>query len=272
MGDSSFSTGSEPPPGGGFSHQDANPRRDGSAGGQHLHPQQTTWMSHDYRGGWQPSQHGGRMSSPRYGASGGADIAPSHRRQHGHAAAGSHHQHNIPIHPAHQQQQPMYGSGYQQPVQPYYPPQQYSSSSFQPTLSQLPLVPPAAVAVGVVGATAANAAVDVHAGGSAYPLSNEELLQQQEDIERGLRIDFYTEPDPAILASWASFFRDRFVEVRHELTKATFDRNAETYRRATHFAERVESKILSSNAAKKIFRRYPLTPINDPVSEAMLLV
>ena len=121
---------------------------------------------------------------------------------------------------------------------------------------------PAGVRTGSVGGTAAALAnaPDVYAG-------NEIPAPYQEDIERGISIDFYAERDPTLLASWASFFRDRFIEVRHELKKATFDRNAETYRRATHFAERVESKILVSSAAKQLFRRYPLTPTNDPVSK-----
>jgi hypothetical protein len=86
-----------------------------------------------------------------------------------------------------------------------------------------------------------------------------------QDIERGLQIDFYAEGDRMILASWASFFRDQFIETRNELANARNDRTAEAYRRATGFVERVEMKVLDTNAMKQIFRRLPITPVDDPV-------
>ena len=96
-------------------------------------------------------------------------------------------------------------------------------------------------------------------------------LMVQRNIERGLQIDFYSEGDPMILASWASFFRDQFIETRHELSKAKNDRTAEAYRRATGFVERVEMKILDTNAMKQIFRRLPITAVDDPVSDCLVV-
>jgi hypothetical protein len=90
----------------------------------------------------------------------------------------------------------------------------------------------------------------------------------QRDIDRGLSIDFYTTGDPMLLASWASFFRDQYILAKNELTKAGYDRDAETYRRATYFLERVETRVLQTEAMKKVFRQYPLS--NDPVSSSCL--
>jgi len=87
----------------------------------------------------------------------------------------------------------------------------------------------------------------------------------QQDIERGLQIDFYSERDLMTLASWASFFRDQYIETRSELSMARNDRTAEAYRRATGFVERVEMKILDTSAMKQIFRRLPVMPVDDPV-------
>eukprot|EP00934_Nitzschia_sp_Nitz4_P007745 Nitzschia sp. Nitz4//scaffold232_size35869//33896//35704//NITZ4_007816-RA/size35869-snap-gene-0.49-mRNA-1//1//CDS//3329543357//7735//frame0 len=87
----------------------------------------------------------------------------------------------------------------------------------------------------------------------------------QQDIQRGLQIDFYSEKDPGLLASWASFFRDQFIEARNQLAKANYDRNAETYRRVTHLVERVESKIIPSQSSfKRLYRQHPLTSMDDP--------
>jgi hypothetical protein len=92
----------------------------------------------------------------------------------------------------------------------------------------------------------------------------------QRDIDRGLSIDFYTTGDPMLLASWASFFRDQYILAKNELTKAGYDRDAETYRRATYFLERVETRVLQTEAMKKVFRQYPLS--NDPVSSSCLAI
>lgn len=90
----------------------------------------------------------------------------------------------------------------------------------------------------------------------------------EQDIQRGLHVDFYNETDSRLLAAWASFFRDQFLEARNQLAKANYDRNAETYRRTAHFVERVETKIVYTPAVKRLFRQYPLTSMDDPVSDA----
>lgn len=200
---------------------------------------------------------------------------PYYPMQHGTGAATAatssgghlhHHQHHMPIHST-QTLQPIPTSGqpYLQPPPPYY--------SIPPVY---PPAPPVPTNTGATPATTVAAGVGAITGGVTGDNNNamggtrtggggaaDQLVQQ--DIERGLRIDFYSETDPMLLASWASFFRDQFIEVRQELAKASFDRNAETYRRATHFVERVETKILKTNPMKLLFRRHPMTHINDPI-------
>jgi len=103
-------------------------------------------------------------------------------------------------------------------------------------------------------------------GGTSNMGVNVEGINQmvQQDIERGMGIDFYAESNPALLASWATFFRDQFIETRNLLARANNDRLAEAYRRATHFVERAETKVLETKAMKQFFRKHPLTPPNDP--------
>jgi hypothetical protein len=188
-----------------------------------------------------------------------------------HSTGGAQH---MPIHSTQPPQPITSGQPYHQPL-PYYPPlppQPYPPTPPVPTNTGA--TPGALVAGGVgqitTGVTGDNNAMggsNVAGGGGS---GADQLVQQ--DIERGLRIDFYSETDPMLLASWASFFRDQFIEARQELAKASYDRNAETYRRATHFVERVETKILKTNAMKQLFRRHPLTHINDPVRIFTILI
>lgn len=262
----------------------------GTGSGQHQHghpppPPPHHQMSH-HRG----RQHSQRAPSPMMVSSPSPPFLPPHygdpnlppyypmqQTANATSSGGQHHhqhqhQHQMPIHSAQPPQPLNTGSTYHQSM-PYYPIQQ----SYQPPPPPPPPLPanntpPNIMASigGVTGGTGDNImggamtmSGTTTGGGGVDPLV-------QQDIERGLRIDFYAETDAMLLASWASFFRDQFVEARQELARASYDRNAETYRRATHFVERVETKILKTNAMKLLFRRHPLTHINDPVSSPTL--
>ncbi len=243
----------------------------GGGSGQQQHPPPHQ-MSH-HRG----RQHPQRAPSPMMVSSPTPPYLPPHygdpnlppyypiQQTPGASSSGHHqHQHHIPMHSAQPPQPLISGSAYQQPP-PYYPVQQsYPLPPPPPTANTTPTnaMPP-------IGGTSGGTGDSIMGGAVAGSAGNSDPLVQQ-DIERGLRIDFYSETDAMLLASWASFFRDQFVEARQELAKASFDRNAETYRRATHFVERVETKILKTNAMKQLFRRHPLTNINDPVSVSFL--
>jgi hypothetical protein len=281
--ESSFSVGGGAPGAAGVYPQQQQQLVD--AGGQN-NSRGAAQMTYGHRGLWQPPSQHPVHPHHQYAAGAVDHRGAADPLLLAAGAAGQHplrqHQQHMPS--IHQPPPQVLGGqgGYHHPPPPqYYPAQQHLSAaggaSFhhhqqQPPPPHPPVASPIAsggsnpVAGGAMNTAAA--VQDAQAGNiySAGTSIEGILAPHHEDIERGLRIDFYTERDPTLLASWASFFRDRFLEVRHELTKATFDRNAETYRRATHFVERVESKVLDSSAIKQLFRKYPLTPINDPVS------
>jgi hypothetical protein len=48
---------------------------------------------------------------------------------------------------------------------------------------------------------------------SQPPVSGADYPQANQDIQRGLSIDFYAVSDPLLVASWASFFRDQYLRV-----------------------------------------------------------
>ena len=45
------------------------------------------------------------------------------------------------------------------------------------------------------------------------PVSGADHPQVYQDIQRGLSIDFYADPNPLMVASWATFFRDQYLRV-----------------------------------------------------------
>lgn len=265
--DSSFGTGG----GGGAGHYYAY----GAGSGQH--PQAPQMGHHHFHRGqtespmmvssptppYLPPGYGGAAANVRdpSASSGGMGFNPYQEQQ-----AGGGQQHGwIPIQQAeHRGFQQHQAALYFNP-QPFPPPPPPHAPSGSPPVGGLV----EASQMGFAGAAGmATAGGGEHSRDTSTGDSGEIDQVVQQDIERGLRIDFYSESNNMLLASWASFFRDQFVEARNQLAKANYDRTAESYRRATHFVERVEYKILNTGAMKQLFRRHPLTSINDPVSAA----
>jgi hypothetical protein len=225
-----------------------------------------TTMASQYGQGLEPMMH-----IPSHFMPAGGAQHPHHQHQHQ-----QHHQGSLPTLLT---AQPLGGPGAFRPPNPYYP-QQIMNYPTMPSPPQPPLGSLSHITTTARGYVVGTAANTLGTGGGAGETPNAMgttttaatdgmNLMVQQYIERGLQIDFYSEGDHILLASWASFFRDQFIETRNELAKAKNDRTAEAYRRATGFVERVEMKVLETNAMKQIFRRWPITPVDDPVCDLL---
>ena len=226
-------------------------------------------------GGTRGMEHIMHMSPPQYFPAGGDQHPHQQYQQHHHHPQGGG---RLPGGMA------AHSGAFHQPM-PFYPQQHpVMNYSTTPPLPNLPSgissagnmrgynMGTSGITAGGAGDTLGTATLSGTSASSAAMAAATEGMKVlvQRDIERGLQIDFYSEGDPMTLASWASFFRDQFIETRHELSKAKNDRTAEAYRRATGFVERVEMKILDTNAMKQIFRRLPIAAVDDPVSDVLV--